>query len=74
MDKLKEIQLFVDALSDAQEEKLELGKKISALLDSNDNKFEEIVDYDINSDGSSKSGTPLPEKISAWPGSNHGHP
>ena len=74
MEKLKQIQLFVDSLSDSQEEKLELSRKITTLLDSNDNKFEEIIDYEISSDGSSKSGTPLPEKISAWPGSNHGHP
>ncbi|RCK64139.1 Transcriptional activator of proteases prtT [Candida viswanathii] len=74
MEKLKEVQVFVDALPDGQEEKLELSKKISGLLDSSESRFEEVVDYEVSSDGSSKSGTPLPEKISAWPGSNHGHP
>ncbi|KAL6451062.1 prtT Transcriptional activator of proteases prtT [Candida maltosa Xu316] len=74
LEKLREVQKFVDGLPDDKEEKLTLSKTINSLLESNDNKFEEIFDYELSSDGSSRSGTPLPEKISAWPGSNHGHP
>ena len=56
-------------------EKHQLRTKVNALFESSENKFEEITEYEVSSSGaSSKSTTPLPEKISAWPGSNHGHP
>ncbi|CAX45491.1 zinc cluster transcription factor, putative [Candida dubliniensis CD36] len=74
-EKLHQIQVFVDGLSDDHVEKHQLRTKVNALLESSENKFEEITEYDVSSSGaSSKSTTPLPERISAWPGSNHGHP
>lgn len=73
-EKLHEIQIFVDKLPDDHVEKHQLRTKVNALFESSENKFEEITEYEVSSSGaSSKSTTPLPEKISAWPGSNHGH-
>lgn len=72
-EKLHEIQIFVDELPDDHVEKHQLRTKVNALFESSENKFEEITEYEVSSSGaSSKSTTPLPEKISACQGQTMG--
>ncbi|RLV94552.1 Transcriptional activator of proteases prtT [Spathaspora sp. JA1] len=70
-DKLKTIKQFVNDLPSG-EAKLDFNRIISSLDDSRDNI--EILMEGSRSSSSSNGSTPRPEKISAWPGSNHGHP
>ncbi|KAG2737001.1 hypothetical protein G9P44_001091 [Scheffersomyces stipitis] len=52
--------------------KIELLKNHTSLIDSIDAK--NIVEIFENDSTSSRGSTPGPERIAAWPGSNHGHP
>ncbi|CAI5757049.1 unnamed protein product [Candida verbasci] len=70
IEKLNDIKSYVDTIED-NDIKDDFIIKVNALIESSEN-IEEIVDRDS---GSSRSASPsLPEKISAWPGSHHGHP
>lgn len=67
-EKIDSVKSFLQSLGDT-EEKESLQKLLTQLLDNADGVIE-IVE-DTSSRGST---SPGPEKISAWPGSNHGHP
>ena len=72
LEKLATIQQFVAKLLDS-DIKSSMEKKVNALLDLSGN-IEELIDANDSANDSSKASTPRLEKISAWPGSNHGHP
>ncbi|KAI3406810.2 hypothetical protein KGF56_000415 [Candida oxycetoniae] len=71
-EKLSTIKEFVKTMSNS-ESKHRMEKKIDSFADSSES-IEEIYEYNESGGDSSRSSTPLPEKISAWPGSHHGHP
>ncbi|KAI5951933.1 hypothetical protein KGF54_005008 [Candida jiufengensis] len=71
-EKLNEIKNFSYNLKN-QDSKNEFDKKIDTFIETSDN-IQELMDYNDSGGDSSRASTPLPEKISAWPGSHHGHP
>ncbi|KAK6459891.1 hypothetical protein DFJ63DRAFT_290997 [Scheffersomyces coipomensis] len=66
-EKLSNIKQFVNELSGNDEDKLLLERQIMVLTDDTKN-IVEIFDQE------SMSKSTTPERIAAWPGSNHGHP
>ncbi|ODV80206.1 uncharacterized protein CANTADRAFT_50377 [Suhomyces tanzawaensis NRRL Y-17324] len=70
-EKLIKVRKDSEELQDGPQ-KVELLKQIDSLIESsNDKNIVELADDSTISRGSTPPG---PERISAWPGSNHGHP
>lgn len=69
-EKLSNVNNIINELPD-DAIKAELKKQVTALMEIS--KGADIIEVTDES-GGSRGSTPGPEKISAWPGSNHGHP
>ncbi|KAI5960569.1 uncharacterized protein KGF55_004462 [Candida pseudojiufengensis] len=72
IEKLNEIKIFANQLKE-YDLKNEFDKKINSFIETSEN-IQELMESNESGGDSSRASTPLPEKISAWPGSNHGHP
>ena len=70
-EKLTEVKSFMHTIND-QELRSAFEKKINSLVETSEN-IVELTDLSESGE-SSRASTPRAEKISAWPGSNHGHP
>ena len=69
-EKLNNVDSIIHGLPE-DDTRAELQKQVTALMEIS--KGADIVEVTDDS-GGSRGSTPGPEKISAWPGSNHGHP
>lgn len=74
VEKLVKVRNELNSTDDIDKNvKIELNKQLATIGETNASNIVEIKDSSYDST-SSRSTTPRPEKISAWPGSNHGHP
>ncbi|KAI5957982.1 hypothetical protein KGF57_002790 [Candida theae] len=70
-EKVVEIKDFMHSIQD-QELRFAFEKKVNAFVETSDN-IVELSEFSESGE-SSRASTPRAEKISAWPGSHHGHP
>ena len=70
-EKLAEIKDYVSTLDD-QDLRYTFERKVNSLIETSVN-ITELTEFNESGE-SSRASTPRAEKISAWPGSHHGHP